>query len=52
MADKMLLIEGNMVDGWEFFGPFDSIEDAEDYADAHYLYDWVITRLVSPEDPE
>ncbi|MBU2177427.1 MAG: hypothetical protein KJ556_20235 [Gammaproteobacteria bacterium] len=45
--EKYIIIKGNVVDGLEFIGPFDSAEEANNHAD-YYLdpqCEWVIGEL-------
>jgi len=51
MGHKYQLICGNVVDGLTFTGPFDTAEEANDYADTHFrASDWVCSKIYTPED--
>lgn len=44
-----LIIRGNILDGFEYIGPFLEAEEAEQWAiDNDNLYDWVVTTLEDP----
>lgn len=47
---KHLIVVGNPVDGYEFYGPFESPDDAIRYADNNLDYGdhWEITKLIDP----
>ena len=46
------LLIGNLADGFQFFGPFESTEDAEEFATNNNFEDWNIVELCKPSDPE
>lgn len=47
---KYILIFGNPVDGFTYLGPFDSTEEANDYADDKIRRDdWWVAILDKPE---
>jgi hypothetical protein len=46
-----IIIDGNPVDGYQFYGPFDSKDEACTYADENLDYgrEWCIAKLVNPK---
>jgi hypothetical protein len=44
---KYVLVVGNPIDGLDFFGPFDSADDAGYYAESHRLDYWWVKVLLS-----
>lgn len=48
---KHIIVVGNPVDGYEFYGPFDTSDDALRFHDSELDYGdhWEITQLKSPE---
>lgn len=48
---KHIIVVGNPVEGYEFYGPFESPEDAIRYADNNLDYGdhWEIAKLKAPE---
>lgn len=52
---KYLIAFGNPVDGFGFIGPFDSAEDANEYAEHDRdlsCVDWWVVELIAPEPQE
>lgn len=48
-----LVIRGNLIDGWEFIGPFKEPNEAEEWAvNNDNLFEWVIAELEDPADHE
>jgi len=45
--EKYIIVAGNVVDGFEFYGPFDTHEEAQDVA-LEELLEWHIATLQSP----
>jgi hypothetical protein len=45
--EKYIIVSGNVVDGFEFYGPFDTHEEAQDVA-LEELMEWHIATLQSP----
>ena len=46
---KYILVFGSPVDGFEHIGPFDSAEDAYNYAEMHFCgSDWWLILLQEP----
>ena len=43
-----IIIEGNVVDGMSFHGPFDDHEDAIEWAEANLKTDWLVATLQDP----
>lgn len=52
MRTEWILIVGNAVDGHEFFGPFESNEDATWYGENHALYQTWWTVDLTPVNME
>lgn len=50
MPVKYLACEGSVVDGFQFYGPFDNEEDAIEYADLHCQDAWVVAPLYPQEN--
>ena len=48
--DKHIIVSGNPVDGYEFYGPFESSNDAIRFHDDELDYGdhWVIAKLIDP----
>jgi len=44
-----IVITGNIMDGMKFYGPFESFDNAFEYAEAKILDAWFITELTKPE---
>jgi hypothetical protein len=46
-----IIIDGNPVDGYQFYGPFESKDEACTYADENLDYgrEWCIAKLVNPK---
>ena len=49
MRDNYIVAVGDPFDAINFFGPFDSFEDAEWWADRNADLNWWILGLESPE---
>ena len=49
MRDKYIVAVGEQFDAINFFGTFDSFEDAEEWADRNANLNWWILGLESPE---
>lgn len=46
---KHLLVTGNSIDGLMFYGPFDSVEEAVEYAEKfHNNMEWCVGELKEP----
>ena len=48
-----VLVVGNVVDGLEFYGPFETTEEAGEFAGEGGVWvdrDWTIAELLNPED--
>jgi len=43
-VEKYIIVSGNIVDGFDFFGPFDTHEEAQDVANEELL-EWYIATL-------
>ena len=51
--NRYLVLIGNVIDGVEFFGPFDTHEDALEYASRHHGgAEWHIGTLNEPVTDE
>lgn len=48
MRDNYIVAVGDPFDAMNFYGPFDSFEDAEEWADSCGRFNWII-GLESPE---
>jgi hypothetical protein len=52
-GDKMkyIILSGNPVEGYEFYGPFDTQESALKYADNNLDYgrEWCFANLIAPK---
>jgi len=48
--NSAIIIYGNVVDGLNFFGPFDDVSSAATWAEANKLDEWVVTELSSPSE--
>ena len=48
---KYIILSGNPVEGYEFYGPFDTQESALRYADNNLDYDreWCFAHLIEPK---
>lgn len=46
---EYIIIEGNPVDGFDFTGPFDTFDEATEYASQHFDIGWHIADLNVPE---
>lgn len=46
---KHILVIGDPIEGLEFIGPFDTAEDAIDYADGERMVSWLIGDVTEPE---
>jgi hypothetical protein len=47
----IIVMIGNLIDGFEFWGPFDTFEHAENYAQSHAKDgDWLVTEVNNPSD--
>jgi hypothetical protein len=44
----IIIVAGNPVDGFEFYGPFESEEDAAAWAEHGQPGDWWIARVHTP----
>lgn len=51
--NQFITIQGTPADGFEYFGPFDTVEEAADYirADCNRA-NWWIVPLITPTSPE
>ena len=48
--DEIIVVRGNPIDGLEFFGPFDSEDDATEWADNHRdSRDWWVAYVTKPD---
>ncbi len=49
---KTIVMCGNPVDGFNCVGPFDTVDEANDWADEHVAreYDWWVMPLAEPEE--
>jgi len=43
-----IVVSGNIFDGFEFHGPFDSFDDACNWADGSRDCEWYVTNVKSP----
>lgn len=50
LDDKWIVIAGNVIDGFRFFGPFEAQDIAEDYADVYLDADWNVTTIKAPSE--
>ena len=49
--DKIrIVISGNVFEGFKFFGPFDSFEDACDFGEGTSEHEWYVATLDHPVD--
>lgn len=44
-----IVITGNIMDGMNFYGPFESFEEALEYAEAEIMDAWFVAELIKPE---
>ena len=49
MKEKCILVIGNLSDGFQFVGPFDSFQEASEYSEGVDEMNWVAT-LEKPEE--
>jgi hypothetical protein len=50
MSENFIILVGNVMDGIRFYGPFDTLDDAQEYAKRFFkLEDWSITIPTKPE---
>lgn len=45
----LIVIAGNPVDGFNYFGPFDDNESAEEWAESNISDSWWITEIKEPK---
>lgn len=50
METQYVVITGDPLLGFNFIGPFDSLEDADSWAENKLGGDWWLTHLENPED--
>lgn len=50
MNEKTIVVYGDPINGLTFFGPFDSLDDAHDFASQDREHDWWLAPLVSPSE--
>jgi hypothetical protein len=48
MNGKWIVVTGNLVDGFEFHGPFYSEEDAAEWAYDYCMNEWKLVKLSNP----
>jgi len=50
---ELIVVAGSPVDGLEFYGPFDSTEEAYEWANRQCKgVNWWVTAIKDPEDDE
>ena len=49
---RWIAIRGNVKDGLIFYGPFDTLEDAENWAYLAGVYDTVLAEIAGPKGKE
>lgn len=50
---KFIAIQGTPADGFDYFGPFDTANEAADYVEADYSREnWWIVPLTTPTSPD
>jgi len=50
MIDEMYIVmHGNPFEGYQFFGPFGTIDDAQDWGESNSELEWYLVRLEEPE---
>ena len=49
---KYIIVVGNPIDGYNFFGPFETTDDAIRFHDDHLDYGehWEVAKLKAPND--
>jgi len=47
--DQFIVVTGDVIEGFQFCGPFGSLEIAHDYATAEDMHPWSIVRLDCPD---
>ena len=45
---RVIILHGDLSKGFDFYGPFEAFEDAEEWVKIHKLEDWLIIDLKLP----
>ena len=48
MSKTFIIMSGNPFEGYEFFGPFDNIDDAQDWGEGSREFEWYLVSVKSP----